>query len=218
MERKELQELGASGWTKLNATIEASNKSEAMRLANKLKDGSKKLVNVELDLIDVLLDTMAKRLGEESVYQVLRAFHERHLKHLRKEVDEGSGAGAVERLKALADILTMSHCVDIDVEEDQEKFIIKFFCDTGGRLISRGQYGGTSKEYPWSNMQKNFCYYCAHCVVSWEMIPIEEHGYPAWIISAPQKPGEPCTLFLYKDPKAVPEQYYKLVGMEKTGI
>ncbi len=216
MKKNELEELGVSGWTKLNAAIGKGDKNEALQLADKLKAGRKKLLDVELDLIDVLLDTLAKGLGEDSVYQVLRIFYERHLRHLRKGAIEGFDAGAEERLKALADILTMSHGVDLDIEEDKEKFIIKVPCDTGGRLIARGQYGGTSQEYPWSNMQKDFCYYCAHCVVSWEIMPMEELGYPAWVISSPQKPGEPCTLLLYKDPKAVPEQYYHLVGMEKN--
>ena len=218
MGKDELKEMGTSGWAKLNAAIERGNKNEALSLANRLRDGSQKLLDVELNLIDLLFDTLAKSTNEESVYQVLRTFYNRYLRHLRKEVPGKSQSDAEERLKALVDILTMSHGVDIDIEEDQEKFSIKVPCDTGGRIIARGQYGKTSKGYPWSNMQKDFCYYCAHCVVSWEMMPIEEYGYPSWVISAPRKPGEPCTLLLYKDPKSIPEKYYKLVGMEKKRV
>jgi len=215
MRKEELEELGTSGWTKLNAAIQKGDKSEALRLANELKHKSKQLFDSDLDWMDLLLQVLAKELGEESVYQVTKTFHERSLKHLRRGLLEGPRAGAEERLRALADVLTLSHGIDIGIEEDQEKFIIKMPCDTGGKIITRGQHGKTMKAYPWSNMQKDFCYYCVHCVVSWEIMPIEEHGCPAWVISAPKEPGEPCTLFLYKDPRAVPEQYYTLVGMEK---
>lgn len=109
MRQKELGELGASGWTKLNAAIQKGNKSETLRLANELKDKTKKLLDIELDLIDLLFLTLANRLGEEVVYQVLRTFNDRYLKHQRKKLFEGVDASAEERIGALADALTMSH-------------------------------------------------------------------------------------------------------------
>jgi hypothetical protein len=49
------------------------------------------------------------------------------------------------------------------------------------------------------------------------MAIIEAHGYPAWIPLPPKKPGERCTILIYKDPKAIPEKYHRVVEMGKRG-
>jgi hypothetical protein len=218
MHEKELRELGISKWDKLRSAVERGDRDEALRLVDLLRDRTAKFSNANIEWIDVLLTTLAERLGEDVVYEMMKAQNNRTRKYLWKGVSvEEFHTEAGERLKTLCDILTAAHGVNIEISEDEEKFTIKFPCDTGTKLIAQGDYGKTKQKYPWSHNEEGFCYYCSHCVVSWEMAIIEAHGYPAWISLPPKKPGEQCSILIYKDPKAIPEEYYKVVETGKRG-
>jgi hypothetical protein len=48
--------------------------------------------------------------------------------------------------------------------------------------------------------------------------PIEEYGYPVRVVEPPTYPDNAnakCTWHIYKDPRNVPERYYKDVGATK---
>ena len=111
-------------------------------------------------------------------------------------------------------VWTSVHGTNLDeITEDDEKFTIKFKCPSGGTVRTMEQYGKTKEAHPWSYGQKGLCYYCTHCPVTVDIMPIEELGYPAWVC-IPQPEGR-CIQYLYKNPENVPEEYYKRVGMEK---
>lgn len=57
--------------------------------------------------------------------------------------------------------------------------------------------------------------YCAHCAQN-EIESIKRFGYPAWITDFQPDPQKPCAWLIYKDPKAIPEDYYKRVGQVKA--
>jgi len=218
MSEKELHELGISKWHKLEVAVKNGDKDEALRLIDLLKENTVKFSKANIEWIDMLLTTLAERLGEDVVYEMMKAQNDRTRKYLWKGVSvEKFHSEAEERLKTLCDILTAAHGLNIEITEDEEKFIIKFPCDTGAKLIARGDYGKTKWKHPWSHNEEGFCYYCSHCVVSWEMAIIEARGYPAWISLPPGKPGEQCTILIYKDARAIPEKYYRMVGMDRRG-
>jgi hypothetical protein len=47
------------------------------------------------------------------------------------------------------------------------------------------------------------------------MLTIEWGGFPAVVAHPPERPGEPCVHYLYKNPEDIPEEYYTRVGKEK---
>jgi hypothetical protein len=62
---------------------------------------------------------------------------------------------------------------------------------------------------------KYFPIYCCHCPIM-EMLAIEATGKmgAAHIVSEPKEFGE-CHFAIYKDPKDIPDEYYKRIGKTK---
>ena len=49
----------------------------------------------------------------------------------------------------------------------------------------------------------------------WEIVPIEQRGYPLRIVEVGNKPEDPCVLLFYKNPESIPEKYFTRVGKKK---
>ena len=76
--------------------------------------------------------------------------------------------------------------------------------------------GVTKKAYPWSWSKVGVSYYCTHCCIMTEIIPIERLGYPLIITEYPDDPKKDCRRIIYKQKKSVPEIYYTRVGKRKA--
>ena len=114
------------------------------------------------------------------------------------------------------------------VKEDRKKYtMIMNPCGSGGRMMRTGEldklpprtetpyfFGKTKKPYFWSWGRKGVPYYCAHCCIL-EILDTETFGYPRKIILCPESPEKPCTWLFYKNPKDIPEVYFKSIGKEK---
>ena len=75
---------------------------------------------------------------------------------------------------------------------------------------------GTSKKaYPWTWGKVGIPYYCAHCCLELEILPIELRGYPLAVTEISEKPEDPCIHLLYKSPELIPEKYFTRVGKKK---
>ena len=59
-------------------------------------------------------------------------------------------------------------------------------------------------------------YYCVHCCMFKEILPIELRGYPIRINFPGERPEDPCIQFFYKRPELIPEEYFARVGKTKT--
>ncbi len=111
---------------------------------------------------------------------------------------------------------------DITVVDEEDRYsIILDPCGTGGRMRRNGRteppynYGSTRKAYPWSWGKAGVPYYCTHCCVFSEILPIEWVGYPARIHEPPEKNSDPCRLYIYKKPELIPEKYFTRLGKTK---
>jgi hypothetical protein len=112
------------------------------------------------------------------------------------------------------------------VEEDEEKIILTMKqCGSGGRLINMGAYEGPlgyrklKKAGPHTWGEENLPIYCTHCAWVHEIVPLfhEGEGAQFWVHATPfpKKPGDPCVLHIYKDPKNIPDKYYERIGMSR---
>jgi hypothetical protein len=126
---------------------------------------------------------------------------------------------------------------DFELEETDDRFILRFDpCGSGQRTI-RGDwvegtpprmeppYGWTvsTEELPHNHFTKGVCHYCTHCIVLMEEMPIDRFGYPVRVIDPPVYPDtdrdperrQRCQWQMFKDPTAVPADYYERVGRTK---
>ena len=212
MDKTEMDELRVCIYDKLRKAISKGRKKEALALLDEIDINRAAYRNVYLSWIDLLLTYIAEKLGEEAVYDTMRIFDG---KMVRQTIAGAAGdIDAEDRLRKRAHIWTSLHGGSIDsIEEDEEKFILKFKCPSGGAIRTKETYGKTRGAYPWTYGKKGFPYYCIHCPVSFDIMSIEQMGFPAWI-TLHEADGW-CTQYLYKDPTNVPEEYYERVGMKK---
>ena len=212
MKKQELAELSTSGFEKLKSLIEKDEKDKALSLIDEISDRVRVLETTFVGWVDLLLDFIADRLGEEAVYETMKVYDQyvRHFIGL-----ELADPDAEKKVRRRAYASTMGHLEHIEIQEDEEKFIVKHHCTTGGWLRKRQQFAKTKQAHPWSHGEKDFCLYCTHCIVSFEMMCIEEFGYPVWVVTPEKAPDDTCAFVIYKNPKYIPEEYYRRIGMQK---
>ena len=109
-----------------------------------------------------------------------------------------------------------------DVWEEPDRYVMELNpCGSCGKLRraeaagTGPSLGKTSKAYPWSWGKANVPYYCVHNCLWWEVMSIEDVGYPVKIYEWAEDPGEPCRAFIYKDPLKIPEEYLTRVGKKR---
>ena len=212
MEKQELEELKVSIYEKLRRAIEKGDKEKALELLSEIDVNRKKYLDFPLSMVDYLFTLGAEKIGEEFVNEANRIFAEQKQ---YPALDWALGSVNIEdKLRKRAYIWTSLHGANIEkLTEDEEKFTIKVKCPTGGSIVLKEEHGKTKKAHPWSLGRKGLSYYCAHCVISMEVISMERFGYPAWV-NMPSADGR-CTQYIYKDPQSIPEEYYERAGMKK---
>ncbi len=125
---------------------------------------------------------------------------------------------------------------DFELVELEDRFVLRFDpCGSGGRTIRGDTVEGTPprmeapygwevsrEKHSWNHYKEGICLYCAHCIVLMEEMPMDRFGYPVRTIDPPVYPDGPepappqkCQWEMFKDPTAVPEEYYRRVGRTK---
>jgi hypothetical protein len=124
---------------------------------------------------------------------------------------------------------------DIEIEELPDRFVMRFDpCGSGGRMV-RGcsveetpprmehpyEWPVTQVPAPWNHGKPGVCTYCSHCIVLTEIMTIDAFGYPVRAVDPPRY-GErdtatpaKCSWSMFKDPSAIPDEYYVRVGRTK---
>ena len=125
---------------------------------------------------------------------------------------------------------------DFELIETEDRYILRFDpCGSGGRTIRGDSIEGTparmeepygwtvsQEPHPWNHFQTGVCHYCTHCIALMEEMPIDRFGYPVRVIDPPRygavdAEGNPekCQWQMFKDPTAVPDEYYERCGRSK---
>jgi hypothetical protein len=116
---------------------------------------------------------------------------------------------------------------EFKIEEEKDRWVLTFDpCGSGCSAIRGGEVfhaltnppynaGLTQKPYKWTWSRADISYYCAHCCLLAEIMPIEACGYPLKITDAPRKPSDPCVWYVYKDRQKIPEMYFERIGKAK---
>jgi hypothetical protein len=204
-----VEELSKTTWTLAREAISAGNTSEALRLLEKAEDESEKNNNNLTSFIEQVLTHLAT-INEEEVAKVIR---ERYNQPVREWM--ATTQSVEDSLRKCLES-QRRHQARFTIREEADKYVVTYDpCGTGGRLRRARDVGKTKKPHPWSWGKKGIPYYCTHCCVHWEILPIEQQGYPIRITMLGDRPEDPCIHLFYKKPEFIPEEYFERVGKKK---
>jgi hypothetical protein len=115
---------------------------------------------------------------------------------------------------------------ELAVTDEGDRYVLSFdACGSGGRMrrgdpiLESGSrleppynFVNISGAYAWTWNRKSVCGYCAHCAVGFQIIPIENMGYPIRMVEYPEDPQSPCRWIVYKRADLYPDEAYTAVG------
>lgn len=215
---EELKEMGASPMDAAIEAVRAGDKEKAENSIRALANSAQQVHDMYAGWIADLMDYIYVNDGEEALYQALRKSLG-HVVELTAEVT--SMIDFRERIQMVASMLHGHLHGPLEIEEDDEKVSLKMVpCGSGQFLVESGAYEpprnlSRMKAHRMTWGMSNFPIYCAHAPVA-EILGIEKQGYPVYMnFPAEEMAKESCRFVIYKDPKTIPDEVYKRVGMEK---
>jgi hypothetical protein len=197
----------------------------------------------DVDTIYAYTSEVSSRLGEEAILdmweKILQPWFDGRYK--RFDVDSFEWSESLDVLMYVTFEAMRGHLVgpertgDIGLEEFDDRYVFSFDpCGSGGRTVRGDEiektgprmeppYNWKVSEEPhdWNHYTPGVCLYCAHCIVLTEQMPMDHFGYPVRVIDPPiYAPGnaaapKQCKWTVFKDPTAVPEEFYTRAGRTK---
>jgi hypothetical protein len=227
------------------ALVHREQDAAALAKLDELKETWRRCHDRDVDHTYGLMSEIVQRLGESAIGAMwdkvlLPLFTWRYEKF---DVDKFPWSEGLEVLMLVACEAMRGHLVgpertgDFELIETDDRFILRFDpCGSGGRTI-RGDwiedtparmeapYDWTVSQEPhtWNHGRKGVCHYCTHCIRLMEEWPMDRFGYPVRVIDPPVYPDtnrdpavrQKCQWQMFKNPTAVPEEYYERVGRTK---
>ncbi len=196
----------------------------------------------DVDLIAGLMNEVVERFGEPALGRMYDAilvpwFNERYALF---DVDDHEWVDAMHLNLQVAFEAMRGHLCgpgrrgDVEFEERGDRYVLSFDpCGSGGRQVRGDEIEGTpprhESPYAWpltqepavlNHFEPGVCHYCAHCILLTEVMPMRAFGYPVRAVDPPRlvadgQPPQKCSWTVFKDPEAVPEEYYTRVGMTR---
>jgi hypothetical protein len=218
--------------------------AEAHAKLDQLKETWRQCHDRDVDHTYGLMSEIVARLGEAAIGRMwekvlLPLFAWRYEKF---DIDKYPWDDGLEILMLVACEAMRGHLSgpertgDFELIEADDRYILRFDpCGSGGRMVRGDVIEGTparteppyewsvsQEPHTWNHGQAGVCHYCTHCIFLMEEIPIDRFGYPVRVIDPPvqgatEPDGSPqkCQWQMFKDPTAVPEEYYERVGRTK---
>ena len=211
MREDRLADLGVPTATLAAEAVKAGRVDEALEFIEYGTFEAKKMHDASVTVIDDFLGHLARRFGEEEIATMWReCFHARVANRMALNLT------LEQQVQRYAED-HRGHGADLEVFEEKERYVLKLnTCGSGTMLRkTRPDLGVTREPHPWSWGRTGVPYYCTHCCIAFEIIATELQGYPARIHECPRKADGPCFNYVYKEPEAIPEEYFTRVGAAK---
>jgi hypothetical protein len=200
------EELVTSTWTLVRDAIRAGKVDEALTYLDYGYSEAKMMHDSMCSFVDDILTQLAL-FDEEEIYKVLRKRYEPVIRRWLADTP-----GVKESLERAIEF-QRGHGGHSTIVEEPDKYVIRCDpCGSGGQLRRTKDGGKTKKAYPWTWGKSGIPYYCIHCCVMWEILPIELRGYPIRINLIGDKPSDPCIHLYYKKPELIPKEYFTRIG------
>jgi hypothetical protein len=233
-------EVFRTGVEDLVALIHRRQQQAALVRADEVRATWRQLHDRDVDHTYGLMHEVVTRLGEDAIVPMwdrvlLPLFVWRYEKF---DIDKHPWDEALHTLMLVFFEAARGHLFgpgrygDVELIETDDRFIVRFDpCGSGGRIVggdaiegtpprTEPPYGWSVSEQPrsWNHFQRGVCHYCTHCIRLMEEWPIDRFGYPVRVVDPPvYDPERPersgkCQYQMFKDPTAVPAEYYARVG------
>lgn len=223
MRTEDLQELSESTVTKIEEAIDGNRKEEAKGLVDYFRREMLIVHDIYAEFVQGLLEHIAQTYGEDAVE---KAFRGSLGKWFKERYDTYNKLTLEEKLQLTAEGMRChldgpERRGDFKVIEEPERYVFKWDpCGSGGVLRRKAEAAGqqlasAQEAHDWTWGKKGVCLYCSHCALVNEILPIEHYGYPNRITQYPEKPGDPCVWYIYKNPDDIPEEFYTRIGKKK---
>ncbi len=203
-------ELVAPTWTLVREAVRTGKIDEALKLIDYGCFEDKMMHDSMCSFVDDTLTYLAG-FGEEKVYEVVS---KRYAPMARRWLSDTPG---VEESLQRGIEYQRGHGGNATITEESDRYVVRCDpCGSGGQLRRSKNVGTLKKAYPWTWGRSSVPYYCVHCAVLWEIVPVELRGYPIRISIMGNKPEDPCIHYYYKKPELIPEEYFSRIGKTKT--
>jgi hypothetical protein len=224
----ELREMSRPTMDRAIEALDAGDVARARELCEAMKHEWGMLHDLYAESTAALLTFVKDRLGEDAVAE---AHEESMERHWRRQVE---AIAQIDRRRIVELLATTwrAHSTSgvgrnpgaFTITEDDEKVTFSMHpCGSGQRLWRNGHYRGehafavTDEAHDWSYGRKGFPIYCTHCTFMNELLPIRWVGFPVYPSHPPDDfDHDPCVWHWYKDPAAIPAEYWERYGLEKS--
>lgn len=163
---------------------------------------------------------IAERWGEEHVERALRYWR-------RKLIDAGN-----EPTYAMSPLERVHHHVEMEradygggtegvtVREEDDRYVLTASRCAGCLGLERApagvsRSGVTTRGFDWAWGETGVPYFTAHLCLWWEVMAIEDVGYPVRIHEWADDSPPSCRILFYKSPALIPDRYFERVGAKK---
>jgi hypothetical protein len=213
---QELKEMGTRTLDAALAAIDAGEKDKAKELVKRMYGEFNHLHDGYMFWVTGLQTYIYEHYGIEAVEAAERFAHAIEAQVVFKPPEKTDVRSRVEHMASGL----RGHLQPVVIEEDDEKVSLTMKpCGSGERLIRYGGYDvGLAKvkeAHPITWGREDFPIYCVHCPVM-EMLEVESTGKISMVHFESDALGDGnCHFVFYKDPDAIPDQFYDRIGKKK---
>lgn len=213
---------------KLIKMLKEEGNTEALELFNEYKNDKKGFHDYMQGFANIILGYVQKYGGDEVVWKNMQdyarygypPFINKWIEAFEKGETGPENFPLEEYLINRATVWEKNHDNLQRWEEDDEKVILTLDpCESGGQIVRDTlpeKVAVTGEAHTWCYNTKGFPIYCLNCTTMWEFGWYEWFGWPVIIFEVPEIGSKgKCVHTIYKDPKKVPDSYYKKRGLKR---
>lgn len=218
-------EIGAGRQRLTEDALRASDVPRAEAELDRMRLEYKNVHDFLVAWVHDLFTYLAEQHGEEAVAESITQTNEKIWARRYEKWDEFT---AEEKLQLTVEGMRGGHFSgarrrgDVVVEDKGDRYVISFDpCGSGGVLrrgdpeSGRGPYATTGVNripHPWTWGKTGVHWYCVHCPVLLEVIPLQKTGRPMRPLDHTLDHMAPCVWNIYKDPSRTAARHYERVG------
>ena len=218
-----LPEQGILTWDLVRTAILEGNGADAIAWLRYIQTGENYVTpqgRVMAGSVQNQLSYISRRWGEDHVEGALRYWR-------RKLIDAGD-----EPTYAMTPLERLQHHTEMEradygggaagftIVEESDRYVMTADRCSGCRQVRPNPPaplpdGATTKPFSWSWGQTGIPYYTAHLCLWWEVMAIEDIGYPVRIHEIVDDDSQSCRVSFYKSPELIPESHFTRVGARR---
>jgi len=225
---KEARKLSVRKYDKLLDMIKELDKPEMLELFKEFSKDKKGFHDFMQGFANILMGRLVTHGGDEVVWEAMKEYARfGYPPFIREFIDKYEKGEAKpedfpfdEFIKNRAIIWEKNHDNVQIWEEDGDVVKLSLSpCESGGQIVRETapeKIAVTKEPHWWCYNKKGFQVYCLNCTTMWEFGWYEWFGWPLIIFDVPEIGSDgTCVYTIYKDPKKIPDSYYKKRGIKR---